>query len=256
MGADVVYTYRKLLPRMVVAFIIWMVVLFVLPFLTDVTSVVFFWLPISLLILSVYLGIEIFNAHRFVKGTIENVAISDLTKTIFWLSIVGSGKVMPNEFQLYYKNVTKTLRKMDIEFKANWEKITQKYSLHLPLRNIYILGGIVVGIFGSILGQALKIEAVSWGFIGLVLLLFLLYAFTYKKGRESIESLAKDVDAMDTARRLAQQLILWTFEHAKKPVKVMLAQDDYSNIKTVGSVYGSVIAEIEPKTVLDAKEGN
>jgi hypothetical protein len=242
------------MPRMLIAIMLWIAIVFVASFVTDLTSAVFIWFPVSFSVLCAYLGLEFFNAHRLVKGTVEGVLLSDLTKTIFWLSIVGSGKVMPNEFQLYYRNVIKTIGKMNSEFKANWERITQKYSLHLPVRNIYILGGIVIGLFGSVLGEVLRIEALSWGSIGLVLILFLLYAFTYKKGRESIESLAKDVDAAEIARQLAQRLILWTSEHAQKPLQVMLAQDNYSNIRVVGSTYATTIAEIIPKTVSNKKE--
>jgi hypothetical protein len=256
MGADVIYTYRKLMPRIFIAIMLWIVSLFATFFITTDATTSLLWFTGSFLVVFAYIGLEFLHAYTLVKGSIENVSIPNLTKTVFWLSIVGSGRVMPSEYQYYYRNVTKTIDKMDDASKNNWRRISEKYALRNLIHPLYMVGGIMGSLFGSVIGEFLKIESLSAGFIALALILFISYAGKYKKGRESVEQLSKDIEAVKLSHSLAQQLILWISEHAKKPVKVMLAQNDYSNIKVIGSVYGSAIAEIEPKIVPNSKEVN
>jgi hypothetical protein len=254
MGADVIYTYRKLMPRMFIALMLWIASLFAVFFIAGDATTSLFWFIGSFLVVFAYIGLEFLHAYTLVKGSIENVPTSNLTKAIFWLSIAGSGRVISSEYQYYCRHVTKTIDKMDDASKNNWMKLSEKYALRNLIHPLYMLGGIMGSLFGSVIGEFLKIEPLSAGFIALTLFLFISYAVKYKKGRENVELLAKDAEAVKMSRLLAQQLILWTSEHAKKPLQIMLAQDDYSNIKVVGSVYGSTIAVIEPKTMLSKEE--
>lgn len=245
MGADVIYTYRKLLPRMLVFIMLWVVTLFV-PFMLNLPPWSLFWFVGDFAIFSLYICFEFRRASKLVKGTIDDVLISDLTKAIYWLSIVGSKKVPSQQF-FYSGNVTKVVNLIGGKCQTNWDEILRKYRLPNRTQNLLILGGLIISPFGILLAQVLNLEFLSWIFTGLALLLLLTFSIEYKKGKESIEALVRSDEATKTTRWLAQELIFLASERAKKPLRVMLEEGNYSSIKIVGSIFGTAIAEIEPK---------
>jgi len=245
MGADVIYTYKKLLPRMFVILLLWSLSVFV-PFVFDLPPWAPFWFAADFTIIFVYLVIEFRHASKLVKGTIENVPISDLTKAIYWLSIIGARKMPSTEDFRYYGSVTKVISKMGTNFRIAWQEIQGKHRLPDPMTGIYIIVGIFTCLFGIVLSEFLKIEMLSWIFIVPIVALFIIFSVIHKRGRESMESLIASDESTSNARWLAQELISWASERTSKPLKVKLAEANYSSVKMVETVYGVTVVEIEP----------
>lgn len=248
MGADVIYTYRRLLPRLLVFILFWSLSMFV-PFMLNLPPWWPFWFIGDFAVFLLFVGFEFRRVSRLVRGTIDNVPISELTKAIYWLSIVSSRKVPSQEFS-YQKRATRVANKIGGTLKIAWDEILEKHHLSNPTRSLLIIAGGFICCFGTIVTYALHAELVSDVFAGLAVILLLAVSITLKKGRENLESLVKDEEATKRARWLTEKLISWVSERIEKPLQVMLTEGDYSNIKVVGSVYGAIIAEIEPKDTL------
>ncbi len=248
MGADVIYLYKKMLPRFFLVFLAWFVILVVFSSILNVVSWPI-WLAGSSAFLFLYAGFEYFHASKLVKGNIENVSISDLTKAIYWLSIVGSKEAPSQEFS-YQRNVNKVINRIDGELKADWEEILRKYKLPDPMRHILLIISMLASSLGTILlVQIPYLEWLSNISTGLTLLLLLAFAIAFKKGREHVESLVKSAETTKRIREIAQELISWASQRTKKPIQVMLAEGDYADAQIVSSMFGTIIAEIQPRDV-------
>lgn len=245
MGADVVYTYKKLLPRMLVVLILWSVSVFI-PFIFNLPPWTPFWFMADFAIGFAYIVIEFRRASKLVKDAIENVSVSDLTKAIYWLSIVSSRKVPSSQDFRYHGSVTKVVHKIGGNFNNAWQEFLKEYNLPNPMMSIYVLIGIFVCTFGIVLAEFLN-TAFSWIFLVPIVILFIAFSIIHKKERENVESLIASEQSTKKARWLAQELIFWVSERTTKPVKVMLAEDNYSNVRIADTVYGAAVAEIEPK---------
>lgn len=234
MGADTVHTYKKMIPRFLVAFTIWLVSFGIIVFMYDGPTWAPLWIAGSGAILIGYLCLEALHAQRLVKGAIENVAISDLTRAIYWLSSAGSGKVESSINLVNCTVVQKTLEKINGEMQVNWEKIVQEYpfpNLNMKKFVALALGGVACAFAGIFLGVFLHIPLLGFALIGLMILLLIMTFSRLAKPLEMANSLISDPEAVKTSRWLAQQLINWTSERIKKPLKVVLLDDNYSTVR-------------------------
>lgn len=245
MGADVIYTYKKLLPRMFVILLLWSVSVFV-PFAFDLPPWAPFWFVADFALVSAYAALEFHHTSKLAGGAIENVAISDLGKAIYWLSIVGSRKAPSGQDFRYYGSVTKVVDKIGGNLKPAWQEVLRKSNLPNPMTSIYLLIGIFICLSGIVLALLLSIESLTWILLVPTVILFIVFSTTHKKARESVESLIRSDESVNTARRLTQELISWVSERISKPLTVMLAEDVYSHVKVVDTIFGAAVAEIEP----------
>jgi hypothetical protein len=246
MGADVIYTYRKLLPRMLVILVLLSGSAFV-PFVFNLPPWAPLWFVADFALVFTYIALEFYHASRLVTGRIEDVAISDLGKAIYWLSIVGSRKVPSGQEFRYYGNVTKVADGIGGNLKLEWQEVLRKSHLPNPITSICLLIGIFICLSGIVLALFLSIEPLTWIIFVPMAILFIVFSNTHKKGREGVESLIKSVESTQTACRLAQELISWVSPRISRPLKVMLAEDVYSQVSIVGTIFGSSVAEIQPE---------
>jgi len=123
-----------MMPRIVVAFTLWIVSFGIIMFAYNGPSWALFWIVGGGAIVVGYSCLEVFYSQRLVKGTIENVAISDLTRAIFRLSSAGSGKPESSIDLVNCTAVQKTIRKIDGDLQISWEKITQRYQFRTQTR--------------------------------------------------------------------------------------------------------------------------
>lgn len=254
MGADVIYMQRKATPRIAVVIIAWAVLLALSMFAFNGPSLAS-WLTIvvSFVGILLYLGLEYRHASKLAKGYVDTVRVSDLTKAIYWLSIVSSRKA-PTQETFYYRNVAKVVHRMGGRMEIEWNEIFKKYK-PLNLRMYIFLSALgVAGVVGSTVGQSLHILWIEWLLIGLALASLLALAITYKKSKDNIESFIRDEQTNKLTRVLAEDLISWTSERTKQPLQVMLAQTNYSDTKIVDSIYGVAIVKIEPRNILTQSE--
>jgi hypothetical protein len=247
MGADVVYTYRKLMPRLFIFALLWSVTVFV-PFMVNLPSWSPFYFAADFAAFLLYLSFEFYHASTLTRGAINNISIGDLTKAIYWLSVIGSGEVPGQEFS-YQKRAAKVISKIDGDFQTIWDGIVEKHNLPDPTRNLLILIGVFVCSLGTVAAYAINEEMLSNALAVFAVISLIGIAINLRKGRENLQSFVSAQNVSGQARSLVQELILWVSVRTQKPVKVMLAGNGYSNVRAVGSVYGTVVVEIEPKGV-------
>jgi len=120
---------------------------------------------------------------------------------------------------------------------------------------LIVFSGVACAFAGIVLGVFLHIPLLGFALVGLTFFLLFKALSRFVKPLEIVKSLISDAEAVKTSRWLAQQLIIWASERIKKPLKVVLVDANYSNVKIVGSLKDlGIIAEIEPKDVLAEKE--
>jgi hypothetical protein len=248
MGADVIYQYKRLLPRMLIFIVLWLISIFVPLFMFGMQSWFLPWLVGDFLIMLIYIGLEYLHMSKLVKGTIGNVSISDLTKAIYWLSIAGTGKTPLGQGFFSYKNVSNVVNRIGGDLKTEWEQIREKYRLLNPRKYMLLIISLFLCSFGILLAHFLDINLVSWCLAAAALILILALGLANKKMHDTVETLIKDKSTAWKTRWMTQELLNWVSDRTAKPLQVMLAEDNYSGIKVTGSVFASVIVEIQPRS--------
>lgn len=204
-------------------------------------------------LVSIHTGLEYHKSLSFVRGEIENVPISDLTKAISWLSELSKGGAtgMIGGGRGAWLNVDKVADRIGGEFKSKWLSIVQNH--RMPIRERTMVLTIPVA-FLPFVGVFLILFFVKTGIFQLVALLSLLplmivmFRFLSKKVM-AVSDLYESEEARTTAGVLARQLILLVSTRTTRPIKVVLAGGEYEHVHAIDSAWGSTIAEIEPSGV-------
>jgi len=252
MGADVIYQYKKLLPRVILAMFVWMVCLFMPLMVYGMHWWLPFWVAGISSALFGYFGFEYYRGSKLVKGLIGNVPVSHITRTIFWLSLISTGKVPLNQDFYGYRYVNSVVNQVGGSIKSHWGEAIANHKLVSPNR-IYLLLGILLPLALLIpLTQFLNASVLIWAVIGGMMLLFVVYGYVNKKAHEAVEALVKDKVSIQLVQQMTQELIDYASDHAKNPLRVMLAGENYSGIKVVGSHFATLIVEIEPRNQREA----
>jgi hypothetical protein len=243
MGEDVIYTHKKMLPRFFVVFAICVTLMFASWFVSISSPSFPYWSFVFFVPMFLYILIEFLHARALVRGKIGGVRIVDLTRAVYWLSIIASGRAPSNEFLPYYKNVNESANKIGGELQSGWERIRSKHGI-VNLEGGLLLGGVFACLLASVLGMSLKIDAIEQGFLLLAIGLLVFFSVRFKKSRDSVESIVKDKEVVDLCRKLTQNLLLWVGERSVMPLRMMLAESDYSGVAIVDSTWGVHIVEV------------
>ena len=257
MGEDYIYMYKKLMPRFVVGLFLVIIAFGVL--LVGFYSYLGpsgFWVIFGLLLgsLSLYFAVEYYHANVLVRGKIENVTISDLTKAIYWLSIINDGGT---NFSLgglhYWENLERVVDNIGSEVQKRWQTLMSNCKLPtsrvLYILSVTLLASIIVIPITLFLNETLNIFAV----IAVIAIAFLFMAW-FRTQYQKVHELADNSQARAITQYLIRELIFWTSTKTKRPIKVILFGGPYFDVQPVGSLLGSTIAEIRPKEEIDKLE--
>lgn len=137
MGLDLVYWNRKAGPRALIIVLVGIfcfVLLFM--FLSQYGSLAMLaGLVLTSSLMFGYLGIEHYKGKAYVRGELDGVFISDLTKAIYWLSYIGADRVPGlGGYGGYWKRVRKIAPKISGDFLARWHGVEGRYSTSTRLR--------------------------------------------------------------------------------------------------------------------------
>jgi hypothetical protein len=137
MGLDQVYWHRRAGPRLLIVVLAGaFCICFLLIFLTAYGSLAMFaGIAVSSIFMFGYLGIEYYRSKAYVKGELDGLPISDLTKTIYWLSYVGADKIpILGGYGSYWKSVRKIASIINGDFLARWKSIEDRYRISITVK--------------------------------------------------------------------------------------------------------------------------
>ncbi len=249
MGEDLIYLVKKGIPRMLVsifaAIICFGVILVTFPSYVVLTGP---WLLIGATFGSacLFIMIEYYKSTRIVQGYVENISVSDLTKSLFWLSSVNSGAAFSLGGMYNWRNVDKVAQQIGGKLQADWQRIKDEYKMPDP-KSMYI-------IFILLMSGMLAVPASMFllGDMGIsvgagVLVIAFVSMWATGKHTNTIRLLSDDLQARTVANRMTHEIITWMSTRAKEPIRFVLAEGTLADAEFVDSFFGYVVAVLKPK---------
>lgn len=257
MGEDLIYQYKKMMPR----FLVGLVPVIILP----IALLILFhdwvmpWFYAVMLLsygtFSIFLFVEYFRSTKLVKGQVAGLKISDLTRAIYWSSVMNSEAA---RFSLggyhYWTNVENVMKIIDGRLQEQWKAILYKYTLPTP-RKMY--GSAAVALLMMPIILAVIILEVPFyltllAMLGVLGVLFVSLSITGRQF-ETIRMMGLDDEVEKFTVQLQNELTAWIFTKSNRPIRLLVAGDVPSNASSVGSLFGHLIVEIRPSSIVSAQ---
>jgi hypothetical protein len=249
MGLDLIYTYKKLIPRFMLVFVFFFVAMVVPLFVFNAPSWYLFWLFGVSAVFIGYLVLEFRRASRLAKGLVQNVPVLDLSRAIYWLSIIcaGEGTFSLGGYQ-YWENVEKVSSLIGGNTLEEWRGMANGYALPRA-RTMYKLGALLFLCFPLIFALELLhfSFSVSISILAVVLLALMAVAAKFSSYLKVMKIMASDSSVKKATELLMNELINWASAKTNKPIKLVSARGiSNEHTRFTGSLLGFSIIEITP----------
>jgi len=250
MGEELIYQYKKMIPHFVLAFSAVIVMFAVISVIfSSYVGTVWLWSVFGLLFGSLFffLGIEYYRSTHLVKGNIDGIPISDLTKAIYWLSIINSGAA---SFYLgginYYQNVSKVLSRIGGEAETKWQSVTRRHRMP-ETRGLYAL--VIVAIL-AMLSMFLTFAFFrNLEILAVVIMVIIAFVVLREAGNQFRMGaiIAQDPQTVEVTDYLIKKMVSWISAKTHEPIRVVLGGKTVEGAEAVDSLQSYIIAEIKPK---------